>query len=352
MSRAWLLACAALVCAAPAPEAARAGAVLPFSGSLAPGLQGSLAGSAEFLSLAGGSLGTADRFDGVSGRGLLAAWSAAVTFRRGDGERAWWVSAGVRRSVGAEAGPAYVVPGAGMRASWKGLQLSGSLGQEPRTGIRRVTIPGIAAGDSMAPGTGGTVSQAVSEVAQVAQLRVQWSGRALDLAATGGAAIAHGIGPRSWLTLDGQVWVTRCAAVGLVATTRTEYLGSGTVTLPPGVRLGFTFDPGRSAGEAPARPVAPEAPAGLGLRAAGPGRWRLTLPGGAERLAEVAGDFSSWEPVPMARNTGGDWEVELELGPGAHHVCVRFDGGEWLPPPGLPAAGDGFGGRVGILVLE
>ncbi len=45
-------------------------------------------------------------------------------------------------------------------------------------------------------------------------------------------------------------------------------------------------------------------------------------------------------------------EAALPLRAGSHRLLVRVDGGEWMPPPGLPAAPDEFGGRVGVLLVE
>lgn len=70
---------------------------------------------------------------------------------------------------------------------------------------------------------------------------------------------------------------------------------------------------------------------------------------GAERV-EIAGEFSGWEPLPLVRRSGG-WEAVLRLAPGSYRVAIRIDGGEWLPPPGLPQIGDELGGVVGILIV-
>jgi hypothetical protein len=44
--------------------------------------------------------------------------------------------------------------------------------------------------------------------------------------------------------------------------------------------------------------------------------------------------------------------VVLVLNPGVHRLAVRFDGGAWQAPAGLPTAPDGFGGEVGLLIVE
>jgi hypothetical protein len=68
------------------------------------------------------------------------------------------------------------------------------------------------------------------------------------------------------------------------------------------------------------------------------------------RLA-IAGAFSDWQPVPLERTGGCEWIVDLALPPGVHHFALIADG-EWTLPDGLDAVDDGFGGRVGILVVQ
>ncbi|HEY0994671.1 MAG TPA: glycogen-binding domain-containing protein, partial [Gemmatimonadaceae bacterium] len=70
---------------------------------------------------------------------------------------------------------------------------------------------------------------------------------------------------------------------------------------------------------------------------------------GATRV-EVMGSFTGWEPASLARR-GDGWELALAAAPGAHRVVVRVDGGTWRAPLNLPAAGDDFGGTVGLLTV-
>jgi hypothetical protein len=48
----------------------------------------------------------------------------------------------------------------------------------------------------------------------------------------------------------------------------------------------------------------------------------------------------------------GRWMSPVELKPGVHHLNVRFDGGVWLVPKGAVVVDDGFGGRVGMVVVR
>lgn len=67
---------------------------------------------------------------------------------------------------------------------------------------------------------------------------------------------------------------------------------------------------------------------------------------------EIAGDFSGWQPVALARVGGGWWAGQVTLAPGAQQMVVRADGGAWIAPPGLLAITDEFGGSVGLLVVK
>jgi hypothetical protein len=92
-------------------------------------------------------------------------------------------------------------------------------------------------------------------------------------------------------------------------------------------------------------------PAWSTVRATG-GRFlfRLTAPGA--RRVEIAGDWTGWSPVAMRRVSGTRWEITATLAPGVHQLNVRYDGGAWAPPPGMPTRADGFNGSVGVLAVE
>jgi hypothetical protein len=73
---------------------------------------------------------------------------------------------------------------------------------------------------------------------------------------------------------------------------------------------------------------------------------------GDAQTAEVRGDFTSWQPVPLTRDRDGRWLLPRGIAPGVYTLSVRLNGGAWYAPPGLPSTADGFGGVVGILVVE
>ena len=79
---------------------------------------------------------------------------------------------------------------------------------------------------------------------------------------------------------------------------------------------------------------------------------RLTIRWASARSAEVMGDFTDWQPRALISEGAGRWTLPVALNPGVHHLNVRFDGGAWLVPSGAVAVDDGFGGRVGLIVVR
>lgn len=79
---------------------------------------------------------------------------------------------------------------------------------------------------------------------------------------------------------------------------------------------------------------------------------RLSFTWAPARKAEVMGDFTDWKPVLLVPAGAGHWTLPTDLSPGAYHLNVRFDAGPWLVPAGAVAVDDGFGGRVGLVVVK
>lgn len=77
---------------------------------------------------------------------------------------------------------------------------------------------------------------------------------------------------------------------------------------------------------------------------------RLRVPDA--RQVELRSDFTDWEPVDLRRALDGSWMITLPIPRGTHRVSIRVDGGEWQPPPGLPATVDELGGLVGLIVVR
>jgi hypothetical protein len=79
---------------------------------------------------------------------------------------------------------------------------------------------------------------------------------------------------------------------------------------------------------------------------------RFSIVGVPARRTEVMGDFTDWKPRAMVAEGEGRWTFPAALTPGVHHLNVRFDGGPWQVPKGALAVDDGFGGRVGLIVVR
>lgn len=73
---------------------------------------------------------------------------------------------------------------------------------------------------------------------------------------------------------------------------------------------------------------------------------------GVAANAEVRGDFTDWQPVPLKSDGAGVWILPSGIRHGVYMLSVRLDGGVWHAPPGLPTMADGFGGMVGVLLVD
>jgi hypothetical protein len=80
-------------------------------------------------------------------------------------------------------------------------------------------------------------------------------------------------------------------------------------------------------------------------------RIRLHLVSTDANQVEVRGDLTDWIAAPMERRPGGVWQLTLPASSGIHRLAIRVDGGDWLPPPGLPVGTDGYGGAVGLVTV-
>ncbi len=71
----------------------------------------------------------------------------------------------------------------------------------------------------------------------------------------------------------------------------------------------------------------------------------------AERV-EIAGDWTNWDPVQMNLVEANVWELRVNLGAGIYRYSLIVNGEEWTLPNGVPSEPDGFGGRVGLLIVR
>jgi hypothetical protein len=72
---------------------------------------------------------------------------------------------------------------------------------------------------------------------------------------------------------------------------------------------------------------------------------------GASRV-EIAGDWNGWSPMPLTRDSSGRWTIPPGLAPGVYRFNLRVDGERWIVPADVPSVDDGFGGRVGLLIVS
>ena len=78
-------------------------------------------------------------------------------------------------------------------------------------------------------------------------------------------------------------------------------------------------------------------------------RVRVRL-GPAVAEAAIVGDWNAWNPVPLRRE-GREWVADLQLAPGLYRYAIVADG-VWILPDGVAGMDDGFGGKVGMLVVR
>jgi hypothetical protein len=81
-----------------------------------------------------------------------------------------------------------------------------------------------------------------------------------------------------------------------------------------------------------------------------PGMLTLSVRNVSAGKVELMGDFTDWQPLPMALE-GQRWVARVRVATGPRQVMMRLDEGEWTPPPNVAATDDGFGGKVGLIVV-
>ena len=180
---------------------------------------------------------------------------------------------------------------------------------------------------------------------------LRWSADRFELESIGGVTGGKLTAPRRWAQAS-LAWrlTTQLALVAAAGSQAPQYLSID----PLGERhaaLSLRF----SQASTPAAPATiaarAEARECVAHRVEGK-RWLILVRAPGARVVELESDATGWSPITLRPGAGGRWEGELELAPGVHQLGIRVDGGPWLPPPGFPAAPDGFGGSVGVLVIE
>lgn len=177
-----------------------------------------------------------------------------------------------------------------------------------------------------------------------------WSAGAFDLDVTAGIRpITRYLGDREWAVLTVAAWIRPTAA--LVASVGRQ--PENPLQNLAGLRYGsLSLRLGERMRSRPAVPVDERAVATDFVLVEGEGDTRtLYVRAPGARRVELASGFTAWQPRPLTRVGGDLWVLTLQVAPGTHDMSLRVDGGPWVPPPGLPAFDDEFGGRIGRLVI-
>lgn len=170
----------------------------------------------------------------------------------------------------------------------------------------------------------------------------------LDLSAYGGFRLSPFEGEdsdESWGGASAAIWLHDSAAL-IVSGGR--YSSDVLQGLPGGefVSIGFRLAARRDR-PIPRRVTTPIVYTAESVRERG---IALSVPD-AERV-EIAGDFNGWTLEPLERGGSGRWVLPTRLEPGVYRFNLRVDGERWIVPEGVPEVEDGFGDRVGLLIIS
>lgn len=317
--------------------------------SLSPALR--VAGSRASLAASG----TLSRLGGASTTSGLLDASLFTPARRGWSAELQGTAGGSSHSDGSKTGQLLAAGRLHVDAASSGVWLGAGAGGAS-TDVWRPMLQGdVGAWFTRAAATfsGGVLPTAVEDTIRYTDLwlAARREGGAWDLSASLGARVGSNLPA---LPADDEAWGS--VSVAYFVSPRVAIVGSaGTYPVDftqgyPGGRfmtLGMRLRAGSGAPvTAIAEPVPPVRRFESIRLASGATRIRVIAPT-AIRI-ELAGDFTSWQPVSL-RQINGVWTVELAIPAGTHEVSVRADSGPWVSPPGLVEVKDEFGGSAGLL---
>ena len=148
-----------------------------------------------------------------------------------------------------------------------------------------------------------------------------------------------------WVGVSAVYWVTRNAAVvasgGGYSSDLLQGLSGGDF-----LSLGLRLTPRR------VRPIPISAAAPIVYTSEQAQRGSIGFEIEGATSIEIAGDWNSWTPEPLARDAAGQWVLPTALQAGVYRFNLRVDGERWVVPEGVPAVDDGFGGQVGLLIVS
>jgi hypothetical protein len=219
---------------------------------------------------------------------------------------------------------------------------------------------------AVAPTSVGAVGRPSLRYAD-ATAAARWLGTRAELAASVGTRFGSELpttaAATTWGSVSGTLWVAGPVAItasaGSYPVDYTQgYPGGRFASLAlrlsrrPGTRAtSASDDAALAAARGVTPPIGPIASFSVGSSADRKHR-TIAVRARAITSVEVAGDFTGWRPVQLARRRDGRWMATLAIPSGTHQIALRIDGGEWIAPPGLTTIRDEFGGLSGVLVIR
>jgi hypothetical protein len=181
-----------------------------------------------------------------------------------------------------------------------------------------------------------------------ANLALSLTRGSLDLTVYGGYRQTPGSlagSDEDWAGATASLWVHPRAAV---VVSGGQYASDVLQGLPGGqfVSVGFRFTRRR----ARPIPITARAPIVYTPEAVRTGAIGFMVEGAAQ--VQIAGDWTGWRLVPLEQDAAGRWLVPASLAPGVYRFNLRVDGERWFVPEGVAEIDDGYGGRVGLLIIS
>ena len=227
---------------------------------------------------------------------------------------------------------------AGARNSFDSASVSGlvpNLGVWAQSGYLRATLSYLhsrVAGDTYPEGNGAlTLSRGPADITVYGGLRASpFDGVGLD---------------EHWAGVSAAYWVGAHTAV---VVSGGKYSSDVLQGLPGGdfVSVGLRFTPRR------VRPIPLTAPAPIVYTSDEARRGSIGFEVEGASRVEIAGDWNAWVTEPLSRDGSGRWIVPAGIQPGVHRFNLLVDGERWIVPDGVPSIDDGYGGRVGLLIVS